>query len=434
MRRLRFHFISKNHHKDMTGIVPIFEDSIKAAGFSGNIRGVTAFSSTENHRITTNLTTANTKTMAYNSSTDRRRLAAMGSSDMLGEPIPQNSASVDDATWLKDFHQWANNNYDPVDTLHTGDLYPVIQAVSHFNIEGRLAMLSSIFQFADSNASTVTGLTDMIEVLKVEIEHINKHIGEYLSDFALSSPHFVDEYASLHKHARNTTDSDAHVAAIMTWCHGWPAGFHHLLRVLAVHTRRLDDLRNKRTLISTGRLDWRQFPSTWSALRYDDGIWPYGYGYGYERKPITHGLDFRPPPLQRIDSDDTLSKVYSAATIRAERRRSALRRLETSRGGVGDFLAPSYVDTWYHGFREWLDSQLPSLLHTHPSCARRWANLGEEIDEMHEAWIMEAEYQGPRVLKTKTAYFWLDKNQEVHHQLGHFGMPDKHTSICVELD
>ncbi|KEQ82090.1 hypothetical protein M438DRAFT_398618 [Aureobasidium pullulans EXF-150] len=328
---------------------------------------------------------------------DMARLAAIDTSNPPLQPLPQISRSVDKETWHTDFTRWAETCQDLVDTLHARELRHIIEAASPNNIDHRLDMLARIYQHVDSNQATIEALTDMIEVLETEIGYLEEHIGKSISEFVFSSPKLVDEYITLERHARNTTSSAAHIAAIMTWYHDWPAGFAFLLRIHAVHIRRVDNLKSKRDLISSGCLDFKQFPKVWSVLLWDDN---------------SCGLaDFRPPRLTKATSDQALQN----------RRYSALARLAIGRAGISDFLAPSYVDTWYHSFRRWLD-------HT------RWIDVGKDLEVMHHRWTAEAEYQGPRVLTTKHACFYLSKDKRILREFGEFNLPVNHTPLCVEID
>ncbi|THV94096.1 hypothetical protein D6C97_01517 [Aureobasidium pullulans] len=364
---------------------------------------------------------------------DMARLAAIDTSNPPLQPLPQISRSVDKETWHTDFTRWAETCQDLVDTLHARELRHIIEAASPNNIDHRLDMLARIYQHVDSNQATIEALTDMIEVLETEIGYLEEHIGKSISEFVFSSPKLVDEYMTLERHARNTTSSEAHIAAIMTWYHDWPAGFAFLLRIHAVHIRRVDNLKSKRDLISSGCLDFKQFPKVWSVLLWDDNVWP--HGYGYERNPKSCGLaDFRPPRLTKATSDQALQNVRSSAIIRSERRYSALARLAIGRAGISDFLAPSYVDTWYHSFRRWLDHTVPLLIQSDSAYAQRWIDVGRDLEVMHHRWTAEAEYQGPRVLTTKHACFYLSKDKRILREFGEFNLPVNHTPLCVEID
>jgi hypothetical protein len=366
--------------------------------------------------------------------TDLRQLAAIDSSKPPPPPpLPEIRRSEDDVTWLRDFNQWAEASPNPVDSLNSKDLYLVIHAASELNIDRRLKMLNDMYKFADSNEGTLEGLSDLINVLELEIGHIMEHIGKSISEFALTSPRLVDEYVNLQRHARNTTGSESRLSAIMTWYHGWPPGFALLLRILAVHTRRVENLKINRDSISSGRLDFEQFSKSWSAIAYDDGIYP--YGYGYERNPMRNGLaDFRAPPMTSINSDKSFQNVRSSAFIRSERRRAALHRLFTCKAGVSDFLAPNYVDIWYHQFSKWLNHLLPRLRELDPQCADKWANVGNYLEEMHHQWTAEAAYASSRVLTTKYAQFWLETSPKmsIHRENGQFRVPIRHKPFTIQ--
>ncbi|THX61895.1 hypothetical protein D6D06_00306 [Aureobasidium pullulans] len=347
---------------------------------------------------------------------DMARLAAIDTSNPPLQPLPQISRSVDKETWHTDFTRWAETCQDLVDTLHARELRHIIEAASPNNIDHRLDMLARIYQHVDSNQATIEALTDMIEVLETEIGYLEEHIGKSISEFVFSSPKLVDEYMTLERHARNTTSSEAHIATIMTWYHDWPAGFAFLLRIHAVHIRRVDNLKSKRDLISSGCLDFKQFPK---------------YGLSCSGTTMSGHMA---TAMNATRSHAALQNVRSSAIIRSERRYSALARLAIGRAGISDFLAPSYVDTWYHSFRKWLDHTVPLLIQSDSAYAQRWIDVGKDLEVMHHRWTAEAEYQGPRVLTTKHACFYLSKDKRILREFGEFSLPVNHTPLCVEID
>lgn len=346
--------------------------------------------------------------------------------------IPQRSL-LDNDSWFEEFNRWAENSNILVDTLNPEFFRPVIEAVSLNHIEYKLMMLANIYQYADSDKAVIEALNDEIELLENENERIDNYLGKWIAGFPFTSPKLVDEYLLLQAHARNTANhSEAKFCAIMTWSSRFPAGFQCLLRVRSVHARRIENLSAKRDLITSGRLHLDQCSSISSILRWDVDD---SHGYGYERSPMPDGLaDFDAPSLTKTDPGKALSYVRSAAFIRSERRRSALTRLQQDRGGLSDFLAHSYVDTWFHRFSAWLTDILPILFSTDPACAAQWIDLGNELKTLHHGWIAEAEYQGPRVLTTKNACYSLSRDKtRVRREAGQFSLPVRHTPICVEL-
>ncbi|KAI5247179.1 hypothetical protein E4T47_02612 [Aureobasidium subglaciale] len=360
---------------------------------------------------------------------DMQRLAAVETKPS-PQKAPQRSEYSSKDTWLNDFNRYAENSHDLVDTLHPQALKEVIEAISPTNLAYRLSMLASIYTHIDSNEAAAEGLHDMIEVLESEMEHLDEHIGKMLADLALSSPKLVDEYVALEKHARNTTHSKTNVAAIITWKHNWPRGFALLLRVHAVHTRRIDDLKSKHDLITAGRLDYKQFSKKWHILLWDEGLWP--HGYGYERTASTDFAEYHRPSLTKISPSAAIGYVRSSAIIRSERRRSALDRLAKGRGGESDFLVSDFVDYWFHGFSSWLDTTLPLLYQKDPAYATMWIDLARELNAMHREWIAEADYdERGSVLITKNARFTLRQNRRVHREVGVFSLPSKHTPLCI---
>ncbi|KAI5207840.1 hypothetical protein E4T39_01709 [Aureobasidium subglaciale] len=362
---------------------------------------------------------------------DMQRLASIGTKST-PEQAPQRSQYSNKETWLNDFNRYAENNQDLVDTLHPQVLRKVIEAISPTNIAFRLEMLAKIYVHINSNEAAAGGLGDLIEVLESEMEYLDEHIGKMLADLALSSPKLVDEYVALEKHARNTTDSKTDVAAIMTWKYDWPKGFALLLRVHAVHTRRIDDLKTKHNLITSGRLDYKQFSRKWHILLWDEGLWP--HGYGYDRTASIDFAEFHRPSLTKISPSAAIAYVRSSACIRSERRLSALDRLAEGRGGESDFLVPDFVDYWFHGFSSWLDTTLPLLYQKDPAYATMWIDLAKNINAMHRGWIAEAEYERGSVLITKNARFTLQQDRQVHCEFGVFSLPSKHTPLCIRLD
>ena len=348
--------------------------------------------------------------------------------------IPQRSL-LDKDTWFTEFNKWALENSEIlVDTLNPDFFKPVIEAVSLTHIEYKLMMLANIYQFCDSDEAVIEALNDEIELLETENERLDDYLGKWIAEFPFISPKLVDGYLLLQTHAGNTTNSEAKFCAIMTWSSHFPPGCQYLLRIRTVHTRRIENLSAKRDLITSGRLHFDQCSSISSILQWDVDDWP--YGYGYERSPMPNGLaDFDPPSLTKNDHGKALSYVRSAAFIRSERRRSALARLQQGRGGLSDFLAPSFIDIWYHQFSKWLTDTLPILFSTDSAYASQWIDVGNEFKAMHHRWTAEAEYQGPRVLTTKNACFSLSRDKtRVRRDVGQFSLPTRHTPICIELD
>lgn len=346
--------------------------------------------------------------------------------------IPQRSL-LDEGIWFTEFNNWAERNPCLVDSLHPEYLKPILEAASPHNIEHKLCTLASIYRFIDSDDAAAEGLKDFIELLELEITYLDTSIGKWIAEFPFISTKLVDQYLQLQKHARNITDNDAKICAVMTWSSHFPAGFQHMLRIRAVHARRINVLTTKRDMLTSGRLTWSQC-DIMDLIRVDPEIGP--HGYGYERTPSRGGLaDFHPPSLTRCSSRTALDYVRSNAFIRNERRRTALSRLSSNLGGLSDFFAPAYSDAWYHGCSEWLTSILPELYRTNPKYAAQWIDVGNELKAMHHRWTAEAEYQGPRYLITKDACFSLSRDQtSVRREVGHFTLPTRHTPICVELD
>ncbi|KAG9631511.1 hypothetical protein KCU64_g16635, partial [Aureobasidium melanogenum] len=345
--------------------------------------------------------------------------------------IPQRSL-LDKDTWFAKFNTWCENSAILVDTLNPDYFKPVIEAVSLTHVEYKLMMLANIYQYADSDEAVIEALNDEIGLLENENERLDEYLGKWIPEFPFISPKIVDEYLLLQAHARNTTNSEAKFCAIMTWSSHFPPGCQYLLRVRAVHVRRIETLSAKRDLITSGRLHFDQCSSISSIISWDVEEWP--HGYGYERSPMPNGLaDFDAPSLTN-DPGKALSYVRSAAFIRSERHRSALARLQQDRGGLSDFIVPSYVDVWYHRFSQWLTDILPVLFKTDPAYAAQWIDVGNELKAMHHRWTAEAEYQGPRVLTTKNACFSLSRDKtRVRRDVGQFSLPARHTPICVEL-
>ncbi|KAK6001509.1 hypothetical protein QM012_002840 [Aureobasidium pullulans] len=312
--------------------------------------------------------------------------------------IPRRSL-LDSDTWFTAFNVWAENSEILVDTLNPDFFKPVIEAVSLNHIEYKLMMLANIYQYADSDEAVIEAFNDEIELLENENERLDDYLGKWIVEFPFISPKLVDEYLLLQAHARNTASSEASFCSIMTWSSHFPAGFQYLLRVRAVHTRRIENLSAKRDLITSGRLHLDQCSSISSIICWDVEDFP--HGHGYERLPMPDGLaDFDPPSLTKNDPGKALSYVRSAAFIRSERRRSALARLQQDRGGLSDFLAPNYVDVWFHRFSAWVTDILPVLFSTDPAYTAQWIDVANELKAMHCHWTAEAEYQGPRVLTT----------------------------------
>lgn len=346
--------------------------------------------------------------------------------------IPQRSL-LDEDIWFTEFNSWAEKNSCLVDSLNPEYLKPILDATSPHNIEHKLFTLANIYRFIDSDDAAAEGLKDLIELLELEVGFLDKSIGIWIAEFPFLSTKLVDQYLQIQKHARNTTDNDAKISAIMTWSSRFPAGFQHMLRVRACHTRRINVLNTKRNMITSGRLTWNQC-DIMDLISWDVTFGQ--HGYGYERTPTTGGLaDHHPPSLTKCSSKTARDYVRSNAFIRNERRRSALSRLSSDVGGLSDFFAPAYCDAWYHGCSEWLTSILPDLYKTNPKYAAQWIDVGNELKAMHHRWTAEAEYQGPRYLITEDACFSLSRDQtSVRREVGHFMLPTRHTPICVELD
>jgi hypothetical protein len=346
--------------------------------------------------------------------------------------IPQRSR-LDEDTWFTEFNTWAENTQTLVDSLNPDSFKPIIEAASQNNTEYKLVTLASIYKFIDSDEAAIEGLKDFIELLETENEYLDKYIGKWIAEFPFISTTLVDEYLLLQQHARNTTDIEAKFCAIMTWSSVFPPGFQHLLRIKAVHTRRINSLNAKREMLTSGRLTHNQC-DVMDLIRWDEDIWP--HGYGYERTAMSNGLaDFHPPSLTRCGPGRALAYIRSSAFIRNERRRSALARLSSGTAGLSDFLAPGYIDAWYHSFAEWLTSILPNMYRTDSTRAAQWIDVGNELKAMHRRWAAEAEYQGSRFLITKNTCFSLSSDKKsIRREVGNFALPTRHTPICVKLD
>ena len=347
--------------------------------------------------------------------------------------IPQRSC-LDEDIWFTEFNSWAENNPCLVDSLNPEYLKPILEAVSPHNVEHKLFTLASIYRFIDSDDAAAEGLKDFIELLELENAYLDKPIGKWIAEFPFISMELIDEYLQLQKHARNTTDTEARISAVMTWSSShFPAGFQHLLRVRAIHARRINCLKTKRDMIIAGRLTYSEC-DIMDLLQWDSSICP--HGYGYERTPTMGGLaDFHPPSLTKCSPNKALDYVRSNAFIRNERRRTALSRLSSNLGGLSDFFAPAYVDAYYHSFAKWLTSILPDLYKTNPKYAAQWIDVGNELKAMHHRWTAEAEYQGPRYLITKDACFSMSRDHtSVRREAGRFTLPTRHTPICVDLE
>ena len=340
---------------------------------------------------------------------------------------------LDEKTWLREFSAWAEDNQSLVDTLNPDFFKPIIEAASQNNIEFKLFTLASIYKFIDSDDAAAEGLKDFIELLELENQYLDKYIGRWIAEFPFRSTKLVDEYLLLQAHARNITQIEAKSCAVMTWSHHFPAGFQHLLRIRAIHTRRIGNLKAKRSMLTSGRITHSQFDAL-ELIRWDEDYLP--HGFGYERAPVSGGLaDFDPPSLTKCSPTKALDYVRSSAFIRNERRRTALARLSSDMGGISDFYAPGFVDNWMHSFAEWMNSILPGLYKTNPKYAARWDDVGEELKAMHRRWRSEAEYQGRRLLITKNACFELSRDKtSVRREVGHFTLPPKHTPYRVEIE
>jgi hypothetical protein len=348
--------------------------------------------------------------------------------------IPQRSL-LDEDTWFEEFNTWAEKSQTLVDTLNP-ELFPEISAAASQNqSEYKLVMLASIYKFIDSDGAAIEGLKDFIELLEVENEYIDKAIGKWIAEFPFISTKLIDEYLLLQEHARATTDIEAKFCAIMTWSSHFPAGFQHLLRIRAVHARRINSLDAKRNMITSGRLTYSQC-DVMELINPKNTMDKLPNGFGYECAPTSDGLaDFHPPSLTKCSPSKALAYVRSSAFIRNERRRSALARLSTNMGGVIEFVAGGLIDAWYHNFAEWLTSILPNMYRTDSTRAAQWIDVGNELKAMHHLWTAEAEYQGPRFLITKNACFTLSRDKKsIHREAGHFALPTRHTPICVEFD
>jgi hypothetical protein len=347
--------------------------------------------------------------------------------------IPQRSR-LDEDIWLTEFNKRAENNQSLVDSLCLDYFRPVIEAVSLNNTEYKLVTLASIYKFIDSDEAACEGLKDFIELLELENEKFDKYIGKSIGEFPFISTRLVDEYLLLQAHARKVTDIEAKFCAVLTWSSRFPAGFQCLLRVKAVHARRINHLKTERDMLISGRLTYSKC-DIMELIRWDnDDTWR--HGCGYERAPMSGGLaDFIPPSLTKCAPATALDYIRSSAFLRSERRRSALVRLSSDMGGLSDFHAPGFVDAWYHGFAEWLTSTLPTLYKTNPTYAAQLIDVGNELKAMHHRWTAEVEYQGYRFLITKNACFSLSKDKtSVRREAGRFALPTRHTPICVELD
>jgi hypothetical protein len=347
--------------------------------------------------------------------------------------IPQRSRLSED-TWLAEFNTWAEKSQTLVDTLNP-ELFPdIIAAASQNNTEYKLVLLASIYKFIDSDEAAVEGLKDFIELLELENEYVDTAIGKWIAEFPFISTKLIDEYLLLQEHARATTDIEAKFCAIMTWSSHFPAGFQHLLRVRAVHARRINSLSEKRDMVTSGRLAYSQC-DIMDLIRWDGDV-SQPHGYGYECAATSDGLaDFHPPSLTKCTPKRALAYVRSSAFIRNERRRSALARLSSDMGGVSDFVACGLIDAWYHNFAEWLTSILPNMYHTDSMRAAQWIDVGNELKAMHHSWTAQAEYQGPRFLITKNACFTLSRDKKsIHREAGHFALPTRHAPICVEFE
>ncbi|CAD0112757.1 unnamed protein product [Aureobasidium uvarum] len=347
--------------------------------------------------------------------------------------IPQRSR-LDEDTWIAEFNEWAQHSETLVDTLNSDDFKLIIEAASFVNVEYKLMTLASMFKYIDSDDAAITGLTDEIELLELENKYLDDTIGKMIAEFPSISTKLLDEYVLLQKHARRTTNSESEFYAIMTWSCLFPPGCQHLMRVRAVHTRRIENLSAKRDRIASGRDHSNHWSSNMSLIRWDVDKWP--HGYGYERSPMPNGLAyFDPPSLTEDNLAQVLSYIRSSAFIRCERRRSALLRLQQDRGGLSDFVVPSHVDAWYHRSFKWLTRTLPILFSTSSPYAAQYNDLRDELKAMHHRWIAEAEYQRPRVLVTKNACFLLSRDKtSIRREVGQFSLPARHTPICIELD
>ncbi|KAI4718873.1 hypothetical protein E4T48_04942 [Aureobasidium sp. EXF-10727] len=340
--------------------------------------------------------------------------------------IPQRSR-LDEDTWIAEFNEWARNSENLVDTLNPDYFKPIIEAASFVNVEYKLVTLASMYKYIDSDDAAITGLTDEIELLELENNYLDDTIGKMIAEFPFTSTKLLDEYVLLQEHARRTTNSESTFCSIMTWSSHFPPGCQYLMRVRAVHTRRIENLSTKRDRIASGRVHFNQWSSNMSLVSWDvDDEW--SHGYGYERGPMPNGLaDFDPPSLTEDNLATVLKYIRSSAFIRCERRRSALLRLQQDRGGPSDFIVPSLVDAWYHRFSKWLTHTLPILFSANSAYAAQFIDLGNELKAMHNRWTAEAEYSRPRVLVTKNACFSMSRDKTViRRDVGQFSLPAIH--------
>ncbi|CAD0093886.1 unnamed protein product [Aureobasidium vineae] len=347
--------------------------------------------------------------------------------------IPRRSR-LDEDTWITEFNEWAQHSENLVDTLNPDYFKPIIEAASFVNVEYKLMTLASMSKYIDSDDAAIAGLTDEIELLELENKYLDDTIGKMIAEFPFISTKLLDEYVLLQEHGRQTTNSESNFCSIMTWSSHFPPGCQYLMRIRAVHTRRIENLSAKRDLIASGRVRFNQWSSNMSLIRWDVDEWQ--HGYGYERSPMPNGLaDFDPPSLTEDNLAKVLSYIRSSAFIRCERRRSALLRLQQDRGGPSDFVAPGLVDAWYHRFSKWLTQTPPILFSTNSAYAAQYIDLGDELKAMHCRWTAEAEYPRPRVLVTKNACFSLSRDKtSVRRDVGQFSLPARHTPICIKLD